>query len=555
MPLPPKFAGTLGAQHAAHLLRRTTFGPTSQDISEFSSYNIDQAINVLFASIPDPADPIDPKTGASWVNPMANGSNSSQDDLYQYFMAWHLELMRTSGTNIRERIVWFLHSHLPTKISKAVRAENLYYQNKLYRYYALGSFKTLFRKWCADNANLHFLDNDTNDKDSPNENFAREMMELYSIGRGEQKGDGDYTNYTEVDVKAATRVLTGYQTTDGDFLTLDQDNMIPAGELKSASVGGKEVANRHDPSKKQFSYAFNNLIIEPDELSGGYATVAAAEGELDELINMLFDQDATAEFITRKIYRFFVYYIIDDTVETNIIKPLAQDFKSNNYDLPRLIKNLLSSQHFFDTDNGVTDDNISGAIIKSPVDLVMGVCRLFNVTFPADTMTLYSTVYKDGLIDGLIKQGVNLYEPFEVAGYPAYFQVPNYNRNWITPYYMAYRYQFADLIFVGKNYKGDDLGIQLDVLSWVKDTNNVSDPSDAEALVDRLIELMYPFPVDDARKNYFLTDVFLEGYANAGYWTQAWNDYLANPSASATVYNNLKRLLVKMMQSPEFQLI
>jgi len=473
-------------------------------------------------------------------------------------MAWHLELMRNSGTNIRERIVWFLHSHLPVKISKALYSENLFYQNKLFRHYAYGDFKTMFRKLCADNAMLRFLDNNTNDKDNPNENFGREMLELYSIGRGEQIGEGNYTNYTEVDIKAATRILTGYETTDEGndaYTNVDPDTLIPTGRFKSASVGGKEVANRHTPEGQTFSSAFGGQTISPSELSGGYATVAAAEDQMDQMIDMIFAQDATAEFITRKVYRFFVYYVIDDNIETNIIKPLAQIFKSSGYKLETLIRKLLSSEHFFDTDNAVTTDNISGAIIKSPIDLVMGVCRLFNVSFPTDASTLYNTVYKDGLIDGLIKQGISLYEPFEVAGYPAYFQVPNFNRNWITPYYIAYRYQFADLIFVGKNYQGKDLGIQLDILSWVKDTNNVADPSDAAALVSRLVELLFPFGIDADREDYFLTTIFLEGYPNAGYWTQAWNDYLNNPSVSGTVYNNLKRLLVKMMQSPEFQLI
>lgn len=555
MPSLDKVTGQLGVQRATHLLRRTTFGPTPQDINDYSTLTIDQAMDKLFAApaVDVPSPPIDPQTGSTWLNPAATSANSSQDNLNQYFIAWHLEQMRNSGTNIRERIVWFLHSHLPAKISKVKRSESLYYQNKLYRYYAFGSFKTLFRKVCVDNAMLRFLDNDTNDASDPNENFAREMMELYSIGRGKQVGDGNYTTYTETDVKAAARVLTGYET-DETYQTLDPDTGIPAGNMRSITVNGKLVANHHTTNPKQFSSSFQKKIIQPADVTGGYATVKAAEGELDEMINMIFDQNATAKFLTRKIYRFFIYYIIDDNSETNIITPLAQKFKDSGYMLPTLIRSLLSSQHFFDADNTDTSDDTKGAIIKSPIDLVLGICRMFNITFPTDSSTLYKTVYKQGLIDALIKEGINLYEPYDVAGYPAYFQVPNFNRNWITPYYMAYRYQFADLILNGKNHNGGDLGIQLDILNWVKDKTNVSDPSDAQALVSRLAELLYPFPLSSDRLNYFLTNIFLDGYANANYWTQAWKAYESDPSTSSTVLARLNTLLSKMMQSPEFQL-
>jgi uncharacterized protein (DUF1800 family) len=553
MPPLDKLSGQLGPAKAAHLLRRATFGPTPQSIEQFSALNIDQALDILFQNVGEPAPPIDPKTGSTWLNPAANENNSDQEDLIDYFMAWQLELMRSNSASIKERIVWFLHTHMPTRRTLALRSEHLYYQNKLYRNYAFGSFKTIFRKLCIDNAMLIYLDNGTNRYLSPNENFAREMFELYTVGRGNQTDPGNYTNYTEDDIKAAARVLTGYEI-DEIFETMDPDTNIPSGNLITELSGTFELAVEHDPEVKQFSQAFQNQTISPMETSGGFATAAAAKDELDKLIDMIFNQDETARFITRKLYRFFVYYKIDESIEENIIVPLATTFKNNNYSLTSLIRTLLGSVHFFDTDNAQTADNNLGAIIKSPLEIIIGTCRMFNVQFPSNTGLLYQTVYQKGLIESVYKQGLELYEPFDVAGYDAYYQFPNFNRNWITPVYLAYRYQFANLIINGVNHNDEDLGIKLNILDWVNSSNNISDPSDADVLVGRLIELLYPFPLKEERITFFIEDIFLDGTYRAN-WTTDWNAYKnGEPGYESSVKIQLERLLIALMQSPEYQL-
>ena len=106
MPLLDPIADPLDSRRAAHLLRRTTFGPTVQAINDFNGLPITTAINNLFdEAIPDPELPIDPQTGITWLTPSATGANSPQEDLMDYYMSWHLEQMRKGVTNIRERIV------------------------------------------------------------------------------------------------------------------------------------------------------------------------------------------------------------------------------------------------------------------------------------------------------------------------------------------------------------------------------------------------------------------------------------------------------------------
>ncbi len=548
-----KFAGTLGRSNAAHLLRRAVFGVTNADIDRFAGYTVDQAMNELFAdqSLPDP--PVDLKTGQTWLTPKATDTNSEQTTLTDYFIIWFLEQIRNSGTSIRERLTYFYHTHIPTSRAKVKSSEMIYYQNALYRYFAFGSFKELFKRICIDNAMLVYLDNGTNDVSSPNENFAREMMELYSIGRGPQIGEGDYTNYTEDDVKAATRVLTGWMT-DETFTNIDELTQIPVGKLRTATSGTDVLANRHDAGEKTFSNHFGNRVIKPAEVISGYATEAAATQELYDMLDMIFEQDATAQFITRKIYRYFVYYKIDDTVESEVIQPLAAAFKSSGYDMPTLVKALLSSQHFYDTNDSITANDIRGSIIKSPIELILGTANLFSVSFPTDQDTLYNTVYKDGILKFIAQQELSFFEPFEVAGYPAYHQYPVYSRNWITPNSLAYRYKFAQFLLNGVNDGGDSLGIQPDLLDWVKNSGVISDPSDAGEITDKLIELMIPFPVAAERRDFFLTDVFLDGLYPAA-WTKEWNDYLASPSQyESSVRSQIEVLVNAIMQSPEYQL-
>ena len=166
-----------------------------------------------------------------------------------------MDVMRKAPLTLKERITWFLHTHLPARWTEINQSESIYYQNCLYRHYAYGSFKELFKKICVDNAMLRYLDGYSNKKNSPNENFAREMFELYSIGRGEQVVEGDYTNYTEEDIKAATRVLTGWNLNE-TYSFIDPDTGLPAGKMDSqmAGDGTTELATEHDTEPKTFFF-------------------------------------------------------------------------------------------------------------------------------------------------------------------------------------------------------------------------------------------------------------------------------------------------------------
>jgi uncharacterized protein (DUF1800 family) len=463
--------------------------------------------------------------------------------------------MLKSEPTLKERITWFFHTHLPARWTEIRTSEAIYYQNCLFRHYAFGSFKELFTKICTDNAMLIYIDGYSNHKDSPNENFAREMFELYSIGKGPQIEEGNYTNFTEDDVKAATRILTGW-VDDDDFNYMDPDTGLPIGKMSTTTGGDpvKDLATGHDTDEKIFSSIWSNTSIQPADIINELATVESAYGELDDLMDMLFDNPETARFIVRKLYRFFVYHFISPEVEQDIIVPLAaQDFQNNNYSIPDMLKVLLKSEHFYDEDTPtVTSDNNIGALIKSPIDVFTTLLRFFNVT-TLDRGTNTTNFYTDFefLVSKLVDQGLNFYEPFEVAGYPAYHQIPGYNRNWIMTYALAHRYQTGDIL-MKRGGLGSEISIKMDVLDWAKNSGEV-DPTDSTDIVTVLTKNLLAVELNTERFDYFLITVFLDTLTQQT-WLSEWNKYIGGGD-DLVVRERLETLVSSIIQTPEFQLI
>src|SRR5690606_30545481 len=118
----------------------------------------------------------------------------------------------------------------------------------------------------------------------------------------------------------------------------------------------------------------------------------------------------------------------------------ANTFRDNNYEIEPVLRQLFQSEHFYDMDDSEERDDHFGAIIKSPVELLIHTIRFFEMPVPASPAEMYA--FYGRVLRIMEDQGLNLYEPYEVAGYPAYHQTPAYNRNWISSNYLALRYQF-----------------------------------------------------------------------------------------------------------------
>lgn len=532
----------LGRKNAAHLLRRSTFGPSRADIDTFSSYSVNQALTILLEEKLPAYPPLDLKTGQSWVNPKPTDSNSEPSELMDMTFSWWFNLMRTTGNSIVDRIAWFYHSHFTTISSRINRGTAIYYQIKLFRHYALGNFKELCKKICYDNAMLVHLDGRLNNAGRPNENFAREFFELYTIGKGEQVGPDDYSTFTEQDVVASSRVLSGYNV-DWDYINIDPDTGVAMGVLR----GSGNIASNHDASSKTFSARFQATVIQPNELIGDKASKEAALDELDQLVNMIFNQEAAARYICRKLYRFFVYYDITDEIENDIIGPLAQTFVASNFEIKPVLEQLFSSTHFFDIDNGTETDDNRGGIIKSPLEVVLGTLRFFNIPFPdqdVDLVAFYKAFY-NVIFRKLRNQGLDFYEPFEVAGYKAYHQAPVYNRNWITANNLARRYQISTDLLLGYKDENDNVLYILNILPYCQAEG--IDLNSPQTIVTYFVDYLFPEDITQERFDYFkstlLTDV------DEVDWVSTIID-----GEDFQVIFHLENLINALIQSPEFQL-
>jgi hypothetical protein len=191
-------------------------------------------------------------------------------------------------------------------------------------------------------------------------------------------------------------------------------------------------------------------------------------------------------------------------------------------------------------------------LIKSPIDLVVGILRFFKIQLPSDPYNLYRQSYERGLLGYIEKMGMDFYVPIDVAGYPPYHQEPAYNRNWISPNWIANRYVFGKRVVDGHFDESENILYKLDVLAFVDDNQNISDPSSARTIVTELTDYMFPCPIPTERFNYFLETLFLDGQMES-HWADEWTLY-KNSGDDTTVRSLLERLIIGMLQSPEYQL-
>ena len=337
-----KYTGEWSLTDAAHLLRRTTFGPTLAEIKMGHAMGLDALVQRLIQPSPMPNPPLnanfadDPNVpiGSTWVTaPYVAGENLERYR-NQSLAAWTLQQQLQEQFSLREKMTLFWYNHFA--VHNINDPKYLYKHVTLLRENALGNFKQLVKEVTLDPAMLRFLNGNQNTRQAPNENFARELLELYTIGKGPQVAQGDYSNYTEEDVIAIAKVLTGWR--DIGYRTLN-----PSVQLHAIFV-----ANRHDTSTKQLSHRFGQAVI-PN----------MGEREYSYLIDLIFQQQEVARFICRKLYRWFVYYVIDESVENAIIEPLADLLIRQNFELQEVVRTLISSEHFFDRLN-------RGPMIKHP---------------------------------------------------------------------------------------------------------------------------------------------------------------------------------------------
>ncbi len=336
---------------AAHLYRRAAFGYSREDLIEAERLGLHGTLDLLFEGRPYATESLETLMDVGQLAAL-------RDDGGNQLRGWWLYCMLQGGHPLREKLTLFWHDHFATSLVKVLNPVLMFRQNSLLREHALGKFGPMLQAISRDGAMLIWLDSNNNVKGRPNENFARELMELFSLGVG---------NYTEKDIREAARAFTGWRTDGAGF-------------------------------------AFNGSLHD-----SGPKTVLKKTGDWDggDVVRILLEQPAAARFLVRKLYRFFVS---ETDAPVELVEPLCDSFRKSDYDIAALMRTILSSRHFYSR-------HAFRQRVKGPVEFVLGavqaVCRRYAEDEPD-----YRPLPQQMLVGVLEELGQALFAPPNVKGWP-----------------------------------------------------------------------------------------------------------------------------------------
>jgi uncharacterized protein (DUF1800 family) len=311
-PYKPSEQAPWDVRRVGHLYRRAAFGATAGELEAGLKNGPDKTIAALLSGGPG-QDKFDADT-AGLADSISRSNNGRQAS------AWWLYRMLYTPHPLREKLTLGWHNHFATSNKKVDNAGFMLRQYELLRHHALGSFRTMLQEMSKDPAMMVWLDTRGSKKGNPNENYARELMELFSLGIG---------HYTEKDIREAARAFTGWD------------------------IKGNEPtfnSGQHDPGEK---------------------TVLGKHGKFQgsDIVNICLEQDAAPLFIAGKLYRFYLSESVEPTPE--LLAPLAQQLRKNDYDLGDVVKTILKSNLFF-------APVAYRSRVKSPVDFALGIVHMLE---------------------------------------------------------------------------------------------------------------------------------------------------------------------------------
>lgn len=366
---------TNNSKKLQHLYWRAGFGLTAKELQRKSKNSIQREVEQLIkkgkknVDMPNVAMPFKSKQEIKSMTKderkkLRMKSRQAVGDINSNWV----KLMAKTNNPLLERMSLFWHDHFACRILNPTLTVN--YMNGI-RDHALGNFRDLLMSVSKSAAMIRYLNNQQNVKKKPNENFAREVMELFTIGRG---------NYTENDIKEAARAFTGW----------------------SSNFKGEFIFRKfqHDGGKKTFMGVTGNL--------GG-----------EDIINIILSRKETAVYLTTKIYKYFV----NQRINEKRINNLANYFYKNDYDIGKLMQKIFTSSWFYDNEN-------IGSKIKSPIDLLVGIIKTFDVDFKGKKAILF---YEKAL-------GQILFNPPNVAGWAD-------GKAWIDNSTLMTRLNFVGVLF------------------------------------------------------------------------------------------------------------
>lgn len=516
----------LGMNDARHLLQRACFQYSKADLEKAALMTADEALDHLLTGsgfdvpvAPDWADE-KPLTRQELFELTKDMTPEEREEFQRQrnqqqlanggeLQAWWAKILMSSSFDnssqgerpvynaLREKMTFFWHNHFTSELQVVRLPQYMYMQNAWQRENAFGNFRQLARESVTDPAMVVYLDSNTNVVGRPNENFAREILELFTMGEG---------NYTEFDIVEAARAFTGWQ------------------------VSGLEstfVPLLHDFDAKTFMGETFRFERSPE---GGVA-------DTDKIIELIFAQtfaasgspydgkNITAVFLAKKLYRYFVYEHVDDT----LVAAMADELLANNFDLAPVLKTLLTSAHFFDPE-------FRGAMIKNPLDLMFGMLH----QVPMEGLPYEDEGSRRSLSGTFVGYaaalGLILLDPPNVAGWPGY-------REWINTVTFPQRNFYTDAMATGFQFGRPPA--RVGALAWQFANQFASFTTTVEEFVDEVAAFLLPFPLSDNQRADLVQQTLL-GAPDYEWQNVAANEETANP--------RIQNLLREVMRLPEYQL-
>ncbi len=435
---------------AGHLLRRTTMLPKWSELSQISKLTPSAAVDLLLntANYPTPNNPVPPSIADHVTYSMKGLDNVLVNQLRGTWSGddgalknWYANVLLTSPLSIVEKMTFFWSGHFTSQFvtdESYVIAPLLYRQNKLLRDTCLLNFKDMAFNLTLDGAMIVYLGGIANTKGKPNENYARELMELFTMGFG--------GGYTEGDVKEAARILTGWR------VAQFSDEATPNGIFNTYFSPAD-----HDIGAKQCLEVSFSAIVDADNTE-----FLVKKNEIQGLINAIFGlkySKTVARYISRKIYKFFIYSNPAGADEA-VISAMADLLIQNNFDIKPVMSTLLKSAHFFDNAN-------IGCQIKTPAEYIIGIAR--QLGYSANMSGNMTTILQE------------MFNPPNVSGWTGW-------HDWITTNTYPVRSTVVATAIAGMS---DD-----DVIAFI---TQFPDYTDANLLITHIGALMLPRKLAKAR--------------------------------------------------------
>jgi len=505
--------GKLTYKEALHLLRRISFHPTPEQVETIVGKSATEAFDLIVGNGNEPLPEPTPSM-SSWINKLEENPlddlpldirfqiEGRQKSHYAEFIDWWLTLMKSPKFPEIEKFTLFLSSIWTIEFTYDTEAlipvPLLYRNNNTLRQLRLSSYKSIASAMTLDGAMLLYQSMFYSTNTAPNENYARELMELFTMGIGDL--DSGKANYTEADIREISKAFTGWRT----VAYLGQEG-APANKPFQTFF----VAKFHDKgSKKIFQFGKIDPITDEDNTED-----LVKKREIDGLIDILFNERgmSIARFIADKVIRFYCYSSPYSNLE--LINGLAQYFVENEFNLYKLYKKLFTSNFFY-------SDELIGCQIKTPPEFLIGLQRMFGVDL-------------DSTQQGKTRRYMNsleqiLYDPPNVGSWKGY-------RTWINtttyPLRVKYAREYLEIL------KDSDL------FNFIKKFQNYKN---IDLLTKALTNYLLPVEVSHDRLNEY-KNILLNGIAENN-----WENSITNEDKK--VADGIRLFLTRIFSSPDFQL-